>query len=167
MSLQTDSGSWVVTNPGVSLNSVVFNDTFSTAPVNTIIFGKIVKIKTMIDDGTITTTGCDIGGELANARYFAKEPGYDAGAANTHPEMDSGTHTVSVTKVLEAISFNSTFSNVPEVITGYMGSDPGFDGGKTSAANITTTGCDVAGEIKAGGDKVNWWAIYTNGFWEV
>jgi hypothetical protein len=167
MSLQTDSDSWTVTNPGVSLNSVTFNGTFDTAPVNTIIFGVINKSKTMIDDGTITTTGCDIGGETGPARYFAKEPGYDAGAANTHPEMDSDTHLVSTTKVLEAISFNSTFSNVPEVITGYMGSDAGNDGGKTSSANITTTGCDVAGEIKAVGDKVNWWAIYTNGFWEV
>ena len=167
MSLQTDSGSWTVTNPAGALNSVTFNDTFDNAPVDTIIFNKLDKRKSMIEDGTITTTGCDIGAEDADVRYLSKEPGYDAGSATTNPEMDSGVHTISVAKTLEAVSFNDTFSNTPVVVTGYIGTDTDFKGGKTSAGNRTTTGCDVAGEIKETDDTVAWFAIYTNGFWEV
>ena len=167
MSLQTDSGSWTVTNPSGALNSVTFNDTFDNAPVDTIIFAKEDKKKSMIDKGTITTTGCNIGAEVADVRYLSKEPGYDAGSASTNPEMDSGVHTISTTKVLEAVSFNDTFTSIPIVVTGYIGDDAQWKGGKTSAGNRTTTGCDVAGEIKVAGDTVSWFAIYTNGFWEV
>jgi len=167
MSLQTDSDEWAVTDPKGSLNSVSFNDTFDNAPVDTIIFAVEDKKKSMIDRGTITTTGCDIGAESSPVRYLSKEPGYDAGSASTNPEMDSDVHTIGTTKVLEAVSFNNTFSNTPVVVTGYIGDDGDFKGGKTSAANRTTTGCDVAGEIKVAGDTVAWFAIYTNGFWEV
>ena len=81
--------------------------------------------------------------------------------------MDSGTLQVATTKILESVSFNDTFAAVPIVITGYYGTDADWKGGKTSAANRTTTGCDVATEIKETGDNVNWVAVYTNGFWEV
>ncbi len=164
---QTDSGSWTVTNPGLGFNSVTFNETFNSAPVETVVFNKLDKRKSMIDSETaITTTGCDIGAEDADVRYVAKEPGYDSGSTLT-PEMDSGLHTITAEKVLESITFNGTFSNAPVVVTGYQGDDALFKGGKTSAANITTTGCDVASEAKGTTeDIVAWMAIYTNGFWE-
>jgi len=165
MALQTDSDEWTITTQ--QSNTESFNDTFDNAPVDLIVFAVTDKKKSMVEEGSITTTQADVGGESSPIRYLAKEPGYDAGSASTHPEMDSGTLQVAVTKTLEAVSFNSTFSSAPIVVTGYNGTDSDWKGGKTSAANITTTGCDVATEIKETGDNVNWFAIYTNGFWEV
>ena len=82
--------------------------------------------------------------------------------------MDSVVHIPTLEKTVESISFNDTFTATPIVITGYEGDDPDFKGGKTSAANITTTGCDVATEFKATTeDRIQVFIIYTNGFWEV
>ena len=166
MALQTDADVWTVAATTIETES--FNDTFDNAPVDLLVFGVPDKSKTMVDSDTaVTTTQAVVAGEPTSLRYFAKEPGYDAGSASTHPEMDSDLHSIGTTKVLESVSFNDTFSSTPEVMTGYNGNDEEFKGGKTSAANITTTGCDVAGEIKNTDDNVAWWAIYTNGFWEV
>ncbi|MCK5644409.1 MAG: hypothetical protein KAJ19_26655, partial [Gammaproteobacteria bacterium] len=146
MPLQTDAGEWTIT--ATQENAETFNDTFDNAPVDLIVMATTDKKKSMVEEGSISTTGADIGGETTEVRYLAKEPGYDAGSAGTHPEMDSGTLQVAVTKVLESVSFNDTFSNTPIVVTGYYGGDTQWKGGKTSCANITTTGCDVATEIK-------------------
>jgi len=164
MPLQTDCDEWTIT--AQQSNAETFNDTFDSAPVDLIVMGTTDKKKAMVEEGSISTTQADIGGEVTGIRYIAKEPGYDAGSASTHPEMDSGTLQVAVTKILEAVSFNDTFSSAPIVVTGYCGTDSDWKGGKTSAANITTTGCDVATEIKETGDNVNWMAVYSNGFWE-
>jgi hypothetical protein len=165
MALQTDSDVWTIT--AEQSNTESFNDTFDNAPVDLIVFGVVDKEKSMVDaDVAVSTTQADVASEDTSIRYFAKEPGYDAGSASTHPEMDSGLHSIVSAKTLEAVSFNDTFSSTPEVMTGYNGNDGQWKGGKTSAANITTTGCDVAGETKGTIDNVAWWAIYTNGFWE-
>ena len=165
MSLQTDADVWTVAATTIETES--FNDTFDNAPVDLLVFGVADKTKSAVDSDTaVSTTQADVFSETTSMRYFAKEPGYDAGSASTNPEMDSDIHDIGTTKVLESVSFNDTFSSTPEVMTGYNGNDGDNKGGKTSAANITTTGCDVAGEIKGTDDYVAWWAIYTNGFWE-
>jgi len=164
MPLQTDADVWTIT--AEQSNTESFNDTFDNAPVDLLVFGVVDKEKSGVEDDSVTTTQADVFSEDTSIRYFAKEPGYDAGSASTHPEMDSDIHDIGTTKVLESVSFNDTFSSTPEVMTGYNGNDEEWKGGKTSAANITTTGCDVAGEIKNTVDNVVWWAIYTNGFWE-
>jgi len=164
VALMTDADIWTIT--AAQSNTEDFNDTFDSAPVDLIVAADTDKKKSMVEEGSVTTTQADVGGEVTGLRYLAKEPGYDAGAAGTHPEMDSGTLQVAVTKILEAVSFNDTFASAPIVITGYSGGATDWKGGKTSAANITTTGCDVATEIKVAGDNCNWVAMYTNGFWE-
>lgn len=165
MSLQTDCDLATVT-AATQWDDVTFNGTFDNAPVDTVVMSTTDKKKSALQEGQVTTTGAKASAEVTQIRYLSKEPGYDAGAAGTHPEMDSGTLQVAVTKILEAVSFNSTFSNAPIVVTGYYGGDTQYKGGKNSCANITTTGCDVATEIKASGDNVNWIAMYTGGFWE-
>jgi len=166
MAIQTDADVWTIT--AEQSNTESFNDTFDNAPVDLLVFGVGDKEKSGVDsDVAVSTTQADVFSEDTSIRYFAKEPGYDAGSASTNPEMDSDIHSVGTQKVLESISFNDTFSSTPEVMTGYNGNDDEWKGGKTSAANITTTGCDVAGEVKGTVDNVAWWAIYTNGFWEV
>lgn len=163
MSLENDAGIWTLT--AETLQSRNFNDTFSISPSGVVIFAIGDKLKSMIKDGTTSTIGVSAASESTGVRYLAKEPGYSP-SGSTHPEFDSGEHDIGTTKVLESISFHSTFSNTPEVMTGYQGNSADNKGGKTSAANITTTGCDVAGEIKGTVDLVNWFAVYTNGFWE-
>jgi len=166
MALQTDADTESVS--AETLETISYNDTFDSAPSYPIVFGVGDKEKSgVLEGGTLSTTQFQGHTEDTSLRYFAKENGYDEGSATTHPEMDSGTVQVSDTKELEAISFNDTFTAVPIVITGFNGVDDDYKGGKTSAANITTTGCDVATEIKDGSDNCNWLAVYTNGFWEV
>ena len=164
MPVQTDCDNWTIT--AAQSNTEAFNDTFDNAPVDVVVMATTDKKKSMAEEGSVGTAQADVGGEVTDIRYLAKEPGYDAGSAGTHPEMDSGSLQVAVTKVLEAVTFGDTFAAAPEVMTGYYGTDSDWKGGKTSAANITTTGCDVATEIKETGDNVNWIAVYTNGFWE-
>ena len=171
MALQNDSGSWTITTPETAYEAHSFNDTFTIAPSGVIAFNTtLVKLKSGILNDTTVTTGCSAMAENVVVdpivNYLAKEPGYSA-SGSSHPEFDSGELAqVATTKVLEAISFNDTFSNTPIVVTGYLGNDDEWKGGKTSAANITTTGCDVACEIKGTVDGVSWFAVYTNGFWE-
>jgi hypothetical protein len=166
MTLETDSGHWTITN-ATQWDWVAFNEEFSTIP-DAVIFGVADKTKTAIDLDTIVEIGASASGETTDARFLAKETGYDAGSASTHPEMDSFTFSPTLEKTNEAVSFNDTFTSAPIVITGYEGDVADWKGGKTSAANITTTGCDVATEFKgATDDVVNIFVIYTNGFWEV
>jgi len=170
MALQNDSGEWTITTPETAYEAHSWNDTFTTAPSGVVVFNTtLVKQKSGILNGTTSTIGASAMAEFAVAdpvvAYLAKEPGYSP-SASTHPEFDSGEHDIGTTKVLESVSFHSTFSSTPIVVTGYQGNDETWKGGKTSAANITTTGCDVAGEIQNTVDLVNWFAVYTNGFWE-
>lgn len=168
MTLQTDSGHWTVT-VATQWDWVTFNDVFDSTPTGAIIFGVTDKSKSCIEPSTITTIGASATAEVTDVRFLAKETGYDAGGASTHPEMDSLTFQPTLEKTLEAVSFNDTFTTTPIVITGSeCDDDANYDGAKTSAANITTTGCDVATEFKGTTiDQVNIFVIYTNGFWEV
>ena len=164
MALQVDVGDWTITI--VQSNAESFNDTFDEAPVDLIVMASSEdKKKSMAEKGSVSTTGADIGGEVTGIRYLAKAPGFSEGDAN-QPQMDSGTLQVALTKILESVSFNDTFDAAPIVITGYYGTDADWKGGKTSAANITTTGADVASEIKETGDNCNWIAVYTDGFFD-
>jgi len=163
MSLENDAGIWTLT--ALTIQPRNWNETFSETPSGAIIFAVENQKKSAILNGTTTTIGVSAFSEVTSVRYLAKAAGYSP-SGSTHPEFDSGVHDVAITKVLEAVTFHDTFSATPIVVTGYQGNDEEFKGGKTSAANITTTGCDVAGEIKNTVDLVNWFAIYTNGFWE-
>lgn len=169
MALETDVGHDDTTE--ATLVAITWNDTFSNAPDEGITFALELKKKSMIDPGSITTTGCDVGteGDISwGMDWIVKEPGYDAGSSTTHPEMDSVRHAPASEKSLDSLSFNDTFTSIPVVICGYYGDDPDSKGGKVSCASITTTGCDVACEFKADTtDYVHALAIYTNGFWEV
>lgn len=169
--LDIDAGEWTFT--GETLEPRNFNQTFSIAPSGVVIYGTTEdKVKSMIQLNTTSTLGVSASMEdKANpdtASYLAKEPGYSPSASGVHPEIDSGEHQITVAKTLESTTFHNTFTNTPIVITGYQGDDPALKGGKTSAANITTTGCDVASEEPKGSTAniVNWFAVYTNGFWD-
>lgn len=128
---------------------------FSAAP-DVICFSVIDKQKSGARN--VTSTGGDISCEGTDLRILLVEHnGYQGTPANT-PECDSDRDQITQSKVLEAVSFNGTFSAAPRVICGYSGDTAG--GKKVSHDNITTTGCDMANEIA---NDYNYWFAMPDG----
>lgn len=103
----------------------------------------------------LTSTGGDISCETTNVRVFLYDGGFEAEKTDVHPERDGGQDQISTAKVYQSATFNSTFSTTPVVLMGHEGATAG--GKKTSADNITTTGCDMAGEVT--NEYMNWAAF--------
>lgn len=110
------------------------------------------KKKSGVDDGTITTTGCDLACETLDMRVLICTAGFESAVTDAYPERDAGQETITASKTYQSFTFNSTFGAAPIVICGHESTTVG--GKKFSVHNITTTGGDIAGEL--GSEEVHW-----------
>ena len=101
---------------------------------------------------SLTSTGGDVSCETDPVRVFLYDDGFEDEKTDVHPQRDGGVEQIDTSKVYQSISFNDTFDSTPIVLGGHEGTTAG--GKKVSADSITTTGCDLAGEVA--NEYVNW-----------